>query len=352
MKNKNNLKGVLKDNLNICILGPSGYTGHETIRILLRHPKVKIKLLIGNKSSGKNVNEIFSTLINIDLPKIISIKDADFKGIDVVFSCMPSGQLCSIIDFLPRDLVLIDLSADFRIKDYKLYEKYYGTHKNKNFLKKFAYGLPEINKKKILKSKYISCPGCYPTSILIPLLPLLKENIINMKDIIVDSKSGITGAGKNLKPELLFSENYSSLKAYGQGKHRHIPEIEHQITQFTRKKTNIIFTPHLIPINRGILSTIYIKGNISKIENCLKKNYMSNKFIQLNPLGEPPKLSDVLGSNNCKIGLIKHQTKDFVILISVIDNLVKGASGQAIQNMNLVFNFPEEIGLDQLSFWP
>ena len=213
MKSIKNYRAELIASANVCILGPSGYTGHELIRILSTHTKVKIKLLIGDQSSGKNISEIFSSFSSLNLPRIISFEDASFKGIDVIFSCMPSGKLASIIHLLPNDAVVIDLSADFRIKDLKLYEKYYGKHQNSKYINKFTYGLTEIYRKEIKKSKYIACPGCYPTSVLLPVLPLIKNGTILMKDIIVDSKSGISGAGRSIKKELLFSENNNSFTA-------------------------------------------------------------------------------------------------------------------------------------------
>ncbi len=352
MISKKYAKSASKTDLNVALIGPSGYTGYEVLRILLKHPHAKIKLLIGNSSKGMNISDIFSSLSNLNLPKIVSIEEANFKGIDVIFSCMPSGKLAGIIHLFPNDTIVIDLSADFRIKNVKLYEEYYGSHQNKKFLNKFIYGLTEINRKNIKSAKFIACPGCYPTSILLPILPLIKKNIISTKDIIVDSKSGISGAGRNANLDLIYCENNNSFKAYGDGNHRHTPEIEHHIHKATDKKVNIIFTPHLLPINRGILSTIYLKGNVTSIIKTLQKSYKKENFVYINDLGILPKISDVVGSNLCKIGIIKHKRKDHVIIFSVIDNLLKGASGQAVQNMNLVFNFPEELGLDQQPFWP
>jgi len=352
MISKKKTKSVLKADLKVAILGPTGYTGHEIIRLLLRHPRVKIKLLIGNKSKGKYISEIFTSFSQINLPKIKNLQNVNFSKIDVIFSCMPSGNLDSIIHLIPKNIVIIDLSADFRIKDIRLFEKYYAKHQNPNYIKKFTYGLTELNRKKIKNSRYIACPGCYPTSILIPILPLIKKKIISFNDIIVDSKSGISGAGRNIKKDLIFSENYNSFKAYGEGNHRHVPEIESCIYDQTSKKVNIIFTPHLIPINRGILSTIYLKGNALLIQKTLSEHYKKESFIKINNLGELPKVSDVIGSNLCKIGILQHNKKNHVIVISVIDNLIKGASGQAIQNMNLIFKMPEELGLDHHPFWP
>ena len=349
---KKKTKSVEIADLKAAVIGPSGYTGHEIIRILLKHPKVKIKQLIGNKSEGKYISDIFSTLSHIDLPRIKNLKNANFSNIDIIFSCMPSGNLDNIIHLIPEETVILDLSADYRIKDIKLYEKYYTKHRNPKYLKKFTYGLTEFNRNKIKKSRYIACPGCYPTSILIPILPLIKKNIISNNDIIVDSKSGVSGAGRNIKQDLLFSENYNSFKAYGSGNHRHTPEIESCIYDQTSKKVNIIFTPHLIPINRGILSTIYLKGNALLIQKTLLKHYKNESFVKIDNLGGMPKISDVIGSNLCRIGVLQHNKKNHVIITSVIDNLLKGASGQAIQNMNLMFDLPEELGLDQHSIWP
>ena len=352
MSFKKTSKSDLKTDLNVALLGPSGYTGLEILRILVKHPRAKIRLLVGNQSKGKNISDLFSSFSHLNLPKIVALEDAKFKGIDVIFSCMPSGQLSDIMHLLPNNVVIIDLSADFRISNLKLHQKYYGPHKNKGFINKFTYGLTEINRRHIKKSRLIACPGCYPTSILLPILPLIKENIIAMKDIIIDSKSGISGAGRNSSQELMFCENNNSFKAYGGGNHRHSPEIEHHILNFTTKRINIIFTPHLIPINRGILSTIYLKGNSSVILDALNKTYKKENFIKINHLGELPKISDVVGSNICKIGVLDHNKSNHVVLFSVIDNLIKGASGQAVQNMNLIFNYPEELGLDQHPFCP
>lgn len=351
---KNNLKSRAKimARINVGVLGASGYTGFEVIKILEKHPKVNLKFLVGDKNRGKSIGELYSSYSNTKLPKLIAFEDINFKDIDLLFSCMPSGKLASILNLVPKKVVLIDLSADFRIQNLNLYQKFYGEHGNKKYINKFIYGLSEINRKKIRKSRLVSCPGCYPTSVLIPLIPLIKNRIISMKDIIVDSKSGVTGAGRNLKQDLLFSENSTSFKAYGEGKHRHIPEMEHQIYQLTSKNINIIFTPHLIPINRGILSTIYVKGNVKEISNALEKKYKNEKFVSFSNKGVLPKISDVLGTNLCKIGCLQHNNNNYVIIVSVIDNLIKGASGQAIQNMNLIFNYPEDLGLDQQPFWP
>ncbi len=265
---------------------------------------------------------------------------------------MPNGSLTAIINKIPKEVLVIDLSADFRFKESDLYEKYYFKHENKKFLKKFTYGLTELSRKKIISSKYISCPGCYPTSILLPLIPLIKSKKIKLNNIIVDSKSGITGAGRNVKQDLIFAENYGSFKAYGNADHRHTPEIEHNIYLLTKQKVKITFVPHILPINRGIMSTIYTIGKSSEIHKKLTEYYKNEKFVLINDFNEIPKISDVTGSNLCRIGVFSNQKNNTTIIISVIDNLVKGAAGQAIQNMNNVYSFQEDLGLDQVSYWP
>ena len=248
--------------------------------------------------------------------------------------------------------MVIDLSADFRFNDISLHNSYYGIHKNPDYIKKFCYGLPELFKDNIRKSKFISCPGCYPTSSLLPLIPLLKDNLIEGKEIIIDSKSGITGAGRNVKEELLFSENFGSLKAYGDGNHRHKPEIEHIINITTNKNFDVTFTPHIVPINRGILSTIYVKASYNEVQSKLKSYYDGSKFIKISSNGKIPKINDVIGSNLCRIGIIKNYNSEWITIISVIDNLIKGASGQAVQNFNILMNYPEDLGLDNQSLSP
>ena len=333
-------------------MGASGYSGGELLRMLLNHPNVEIQQIIGNDSAGKNISNIFSNFIDTNLPKIKTLRDSNLEEVDVLFSCTPSGVLSKVIKDLPKLLTVIDLSADFRFKDANLYKKYYGMHESPSFMNKFTYGLSEIFRNEIRESKFISCPGCYPTSALLPLIPLLEKNLVKNNEIIIDSKSGITGAGRNLKLDLLFSENFGNVRAYGNGNHRHKPEIEHIINLFTKKRTLILFTPHIIPVNRGILSSIYIKGDFDKVLGHLDSFYKEDRFVKIHFDGTIPKISDVVGSNLCRIGLMKNHNSDWLTIISVLDNLVKGASGQAIQNFNIIMNYPEELGLDNHSLSP
>jgi N-acetyl-gamma-glutamyl-phosphate reductase len=333
-------------------MGASGYTGSEVLRILLKHPLVKIKTLIGKSTAGRSVSDIFSNFHGVELPIINTFEKSDFTNIDVLFSCVPSGVLSEKINRLPSKIVVIDLSSDFRFQDINIYNAYYSTHKNPSLVKSFIYGLTEVFRDKIKNKNLISCPGCYPTSVLLPLIPILTNDLVKSDQIIIDSKSGISGAGRNITQGLLFCENFGSMQAYGNGNHRHKPEIEHIIQIATNKNFNIVFTPHIIPINRGILSSIYIKANYLKVNECLNNFYKNSKFVKINKKGYIPKISDVTGSNLCRIGFIENNNSEWITIISVIDNLVKGASGQAVQNLNVVMNYPEELGLDNQSLSP
>ena len=341
--------------IKISIIGCSGYTGLELIKTISSHPHIEISSLIANENSGKYISDISSSLMMLKLPKIISFEQANFSNIDLVFLCLPhnlSHQIINKIINQNTNIKIIDLSADFRIDDNEIYNEYYNTkHSNFSYQSKFVYGLSEINKDKIKKSNYISCPGCYPTSILLPLIPLLQNKLIKSKNIIIDSKSGYSGAGKKLNQDSLFCEINNSFKAYNISKHRHIIEIEQELSKAANQDITIEFTPHIIPINRGILSSIYCDisddYNISDINNCLVTSYKDSFFV--NFVVEPPHLKDVVNSNFCHFSIQKGRCNNKLIIISVIDNLLKGASGQAIQNMNLLYNIDEKSSLTQLA---
>src|SRR3989338_2287658 len=338
--------------LNVAIIGASGYTGAELIRILLNHPEVHIATLIANSNAEKEISEIYPHLKSFKLPILQKIEDADFSQVDVAFCCLPHTNSQEIIVVLAQDfpdLKIIDLSADFRLDDIKNYEKWYGNeHKAPEIQAEAVYGLSEINRDKIKKSVLIACPGCYPTSSLLPLIPLLQNKMIDEKSIIIDSKSGVSGAGRNLKQGNLFCEIKNSVKAYSIGKHRHVGEIEQELSKAYGSTLEVDFTAHLIPINRGIISTIYVSlksgFTAQDLKNCLKTKYEDEYFV--NVIDEEPNISDVVGSNFCNIAVFKARTKNRAVIISVIDNLCKGASGQAVQNMNIIFGFDERLGLE------
>ncbi len=336
--------------LNILIAGSTGYIGVQLVKILSKHPNIKIKYLCGNTSVGKRISFFDKDLKNKKLPKIVKFNEKFLKYVDIVFTALPNGEAQLLSNKLLDKNILIDLAADFRIENPILYKKWYKIkHKSVQNIKKSIYGLSEIVGKKIKKYKIIACPGCYPTSILLPLIPLIKKKFILEKNIIVDSKSGYSGAGRGIHKKYANKNLYESLSAYGVGGHRHNSEINQEIKRVCKKKFEISFTPHLTPMFRGILSTIYV--NIPKnktplgIYNFLKSNYKSKSFIKFAKFNMPISTNDVINSNNCLISVCKSKYKDKLIIISAIDNLIKGGSGQAVQNMNIIYDFPENRGL-------
>ena len=345
-----------KDNVaNIAILGASGYTGAETIRLIINNNNYNIINMTANSKAGNDISEIYPHLSGLGLPKLIKVEDVDFSKIDAVISCLPHGRTQNILSSLPKHIKICDLSADFRFNDPKVYEKVYDKkHDALELQKEAVYGLTEINRKAIKSARVIANPGCYPTSALLPLLPLIYKNLISHNNIIIDSKSGVSGAGRTLKNSLLFGEVSDGFTAYGLGSHRHRPEIQSQLNNSQSSDIKVVFTPHLLPIKRGILSTIYFdindNCNIDDIKDCLNDTYLNEKFV--NFIDGVPSTHEVRGTNMCKIGLAYDAVANKAIIISVLDNLVKGAAGQAIQNLNLMMGFNESEGLVNVSMFP
>jgi len=340
----------MKDSINIAIAGATGYIGLELIKILSKHPKAKILYLCATKSIGKSIFSFDKKISKKKLPLISKIEKIDWNKIDVLFTALPNGEAHRIANFLPSKVKLIDLSADFRLKNPKVYKKWYGiNHKSIKYIPKSIYSISEFTKKKLKEYKIISCPGCYPTSVQIPLVPLIKKNLIKLDNIIIDSKSGYSGAGKKIKKKFKFKHLFNSVRAYGVGSHRHMVEIDQELSKVAKKKINVSFTPHLIPMFRGILSTIYLEAkngkNAKNIYNFLKKYHKGNFFVKISKFNEPIGTGEVMNSNYCQISVCKNREKNKIIIISAIDNLIKGGSGQAIQNMNLAFNINETLGL-------
>tara|TARA_Y100001970_G_scaffold138001_1_gene169759 strand:- start:2089 stop:3108 length:1020 start_codon:yes stop_codon:yes gene_type:complete len=336
--------------LNILIAGSTGYIGIELVKLLVKHQGVKIKYLCGNSSIGKNISFYDASLKNRKLPKIIKFDEKLLNDVTVIFTALPNGEAQKISNKLKKHNTLIDLSADFRLKNAKTYLKYYKIkHTAINNIKKSIYALPEIKDKKIKNFKIIGCPGCYPTSILLPLIPLLKSNIISSKNIIIDSKSGYSGAGRGVHKKFKNKNLYESLSAYGIKTHRHNSEIQQEFDIETGKKVEFTFTPHLSPMFRGILSTIYCnvtkKNNINSIINYLKKFYQKEIFVKISKKNAIISTNDVINTNNCLISVCESKSKKQLIILSAIDNLIKGGGGQAVQNMNLLFNFKKNMGL-------
>ena len=336
--------------LNVLVAGSSGYIGIQLIKLLVKHKYVRIKYLCGNSSVGKKVSSYDNSRSVKNLPKIIKFDKKYLKDVDIVFTALPNGEAQVISKDLNDKNVLIDLAADFRLEKASDYKKWYNQkHKALANIKKSIYSLPEITGKKVKDFKIISCPGCYPTSILLPLLPLLKSKLIKKNNIIIDSKSGYSGAGRGVHKKFKDKNLYESLSAYGIGSHRHNPEIDQMIKRFTKVKSTFDFTPHLSPMFRGILSTIYVDLNKSssqsKIIKTLSNFYKKSNFVKIMSKDKLISTNDVINSNNCHISICKTKNKNRIIILSAIDNLIKGGAGQAIQNMNIKYGFPINAGL-------
>lgn len=342
--------------MKLAVVGATGYTGLELVKILAKHPEVKITALTSEQFHGQSYSSVYhllhpfitTTLESLDPEKIA--KKAEF-----IFTALPHNEAMKIIPFfINKKKKIVDLSADFRFRYQDTYEIWYQQHTSPELLSKSVYGLPEINRKKIKNANLVANPGCYPTSIILPLVPFLKEELILTQNIIADSKSGVTGAGRSLKATSLFSEVSEGFKAYNIMKHRHQPEIEEQLMSISKKSVSITFSPHLVPMNRGILSTIYVtlkrSAHSKMIQSLLEDYYKKEKFIRILPEDTLPNTGWVRGSNYCDIGFCINAKK--LVLVSAIDNLVKGASGQAVQNMNIMMGFKEDLALEHIPLYP
>lgn len=345
--------------LKVAIVGASGYTGLELIRILHCHPGVALTCLTSEQSAGKRISEVFPTLKNrceLLLENLEPVRVAEKA--DIIFTALPHKAAMEVVPtFLKLGKKVIDLSADYRLSDPAVYGEWYEPHINPANLKKAVYGLPEINRSKIKRAKLIANPGCYPTSIILGLAPLLQAGMVDLDGIIADSASGVTGAGRSAKVDSLYCEVNEGFRAYGVGgAHRHTPEIEQELSLLAGKTVFLTFTPHLLPMDRGILSTIYsVPKKVITTEKLLKlynKFYAGEPFVRVLSRGSLPSTAFVRGSNFCDIAPLVDERTGRIIVISAIDNLVKGASGQAVQNMNLVCGFPETMGLEGLALFP
>jgi N-acetyl-gamma-glutamyl-phosphate reductase len=340
------------------IVGATGYAGIELVRMLLAHPNVGIAGITSTSFKGKKIQEVYP-----HLDRCINMQCEDFESIadncDIIFAALPHGLSEDIaFECNKKGLIFIDLGADFRLDDEKDYKEWYKLdYKYKDLHKNSTYGLCELNREKIKSSKVIGNPGCYPTSVILALAPLLKNKLINTKSIIIDSKSGVSGAGRGLDLGTHYTECNESIKAYKIAAHRHIPEIEQELSKLADEKIFISFTPHLVPMNRGMLSTIYCDlsqaacekldaNNVAESLNKLYKDfYASEKFVRVLDEGKNPESKNVCTSNFCDIGINYDKRTNRIILVSAIDNMIKGAAGQAIQNMNIICGFEEDAGL-------
>jgi N-acetyl-gamma-glutamyl-phosphate reductase len=341
------------------IIGASGYTGVELIRLLLCHPEVEITHITSERHDGQKISEVFPSLqgwIKLKYKKLYPENLA--ADCQLVFMALPHLSAMPLVPILhKKGIRIIDLSTDFRLKDPQAFIQWYNcVHVCPELLNEAVYGLSEIYRSKIIEAQIVANPGCYPTGIILALAPLLKENLIDRKFIVIDSKSGISGAGRKADIEYQFCECHDALKAYQPVMHRHIPEIEQELSFLAGEELQVSFTPHLVPVSRGILNTIYVKLKREySLKNILERYqdfYQDEPFIRLREPGSMPDTRQVVGSNCCDIGLYWDKRNKILKIISVIDNLVKGASGQAIQNMNIMYNLPEKTGLKVITVFP
>jgi len=346
----------------IGVLGASGYTGSECVRLLLRHPQVEIALLTADRRAGQEMREVFPQFSPFGLPKLVPIDSIDWAGcgLDLVFAALPHGTTQKVI----KDLVaksptikVIDLSADFRLADTAAYARWYGhEHLAPELQKDAVYGLTEVHRDRIRQARLVANPGCYTTCSELPLIPLIDAKAIDLDEIVVDAKSGMTGAGRAAREAMLFSEVSEGFHAYGVGHHRHMAELDQEFSNAAGRPVVVSFTPHLVPMNRGILATIYVRGASGRspedLHAILLKRYANEPFVHVLAFGEMPQTRHVRGSNMIFIGVTRDRVAGRAIICSALDNLVKGAAGQAVQNMNLVLGFPEPMGLEQVALFP
>ena len=343
--------------IRIGILGASGYTGAELVRLLVRHPGADLTLLTADRHAGQPIGAVFPHLAGRGLPDLVRIEEADWSQVDAVFCGLPHGTTQQVVAGLPRHLKVIDLSADFRFADVEAYAAWYGdAHQAPELQAEAVYGLTELRRSEIEAARLVANPGCYPTTSQLPLVPLIAAGQIDVHDIIIDAKSGVSGAGRGAKEANLFTEVSEGIHAYGIADHRHMPEIEQGLSEAAGQPVTVNFTPHLMPMNRGILATIYVRlanGATSRdLHDTLATRYADEPFVRVVPEGVAPATRHVRGSNLCLIGVFADRVPGRAILISVLDNLVKGASGQAIQNMNLMCSIAETTGLEQEPLFP
>jgi N-acetyl-gamma-glutamyl-phosphate reductase len=345
----------------IGVLGASGYTGAELLRLLIPHPHVDIAFLTAERRAGKAMAEVFPQFAPYRLPTLSAIEDADWQALalDLAFCALPHGTTQKVIAALlaraPRTKV-VDLSADFRLADTAAYARWYGhAHAAPQLQQEAVYGLAEIYRQHIKAARLVANPGCYTSCAELALIPLLKAKAVDPDAIVIDAKSGVSGAGRGLREEMLFAEVSEGFHAYGVGHHRHMAELDQEFSRAAGREVVVSFTPHLVPMNRGILSTIYVrspKAAPQDLHALLTKAYTNEPFVHVLPFGMAPQTRHVRGSNMTFIGVVADRVAGRAIIIAALDNLTKGASGQAVQNMNLMLGFPETAGLEQVALFP
>ncbi|MDR5651867.1 N-acetyl-gamma-glutamyl-phosphate reductase [Ruixingdingia sedimenti] len=331
----------------IAILGASGYTGAELIRLIATHPGMEIVALSADRKAGMEMAEVFPFLRHLDLPRLVKIEDIDFSGIDLCFCALPHATTQQVIAGLPRGLKIVDLSADFRLRDPAAYEKWYGQpHAAIEVQKEAVYGLTEFYREEIRAARLVAGTGCNAATGQYAIRPLIEAGVIDLDNIVIDLKAGVSGAGRSLKENLLHAELSGGTHSYSAGgKHRHLGEFDQEFSKIAGRPVQVQFTPHLMPFNRGILATVYLRGAAQDIHAALASRYAAEPFLRVLPFGALPSTRDIAGSNFCHIGVIGDRIPGRAVVVAVLDNLCKGSSGQAIQNANLMLGAEETAGL-------
>jgi len=347
------------DRIRIGVLGASGYTGADAVRLAARHPSLEIAALTANTHAGKAMADVFPHFFMLDLPRLVEWESVDWATLDAVICGLPHGttqEITAAVLAAKPEIKVIDMSADFRLRDMATYAEWYGhEHRAPNLQGEAVYGLTEVYREAIRSARLIACPGCYPTAALLALVPIVKAGLVDAGDIVIDAKSGVTGAGRGLKQNTLFSEAGEGLSPYSVGSHRHAPEIEQEIAAAAGRGVTVNFTPHLIPMARGELCTSYVRLNGASADDlraALADAHNDEPFVHVAPKGVLPQTQNVRGSNYVQIGVVADRIEGRAIVISVIDNLVKGSAGQALQNLNVAFGLEETAGLLQLPLFP
>ena len=339
---------------NIAILGASGYTGAELIRLIAGHSSMQIKALGANSKAGQTIAEVFPHLRHLDLPALVTIEEIDFSEIDLCFCALPHKTSQEVITNLPKDLKIVDLSADFRLRDPEAYAKWYGNpHAALEQQKEAVYGLTEFYRDEIKSARLVAGTGCNAATGQFALRPLIEKGVIDLDDIILDLKCAVSGAGRSLKENLLHAELSEGYHAYSLGgTHRHLGEFDQEFSAIAGRPVKVQFTPHLVPANRGILATVYVKGDAEVIHKTLAAAYDAEPFIEVLPMGEAPSTRHIRGSNFCHIGVVPDRIDGRAIVVAALDNLTKGSSGQALQNANLMLGIDEVEGLMMAPLFP
>ena len=339
---------------NIAILGASGYTGAELVRLIATHPQMRVAALSADRKAGMTMAEVFPFLRHLDLPILTKIEEIDFSKIDLCFCALPHGTTQAVIAALPRDLKIVDLSADFRLRDAAAYAQWYGQpHTQPDLQAEAVYGLTEFYRSEIAAARLVAGTGCNAATGQFALRPLIAAGVIDLDSIVIDLKAGVSGAGRSPKENLLHAELSGGTHTYSAGgKHRHLGEFDQEFSKIAGRPVQVQFTPHLLPMNRGILATVYVQGDPAVVHQTLAKAYADEPFLQVLPFGAVPSTRDVAGSNFCHIGVIGDRLPGRAVVVAVLDNLNKGSSGQSMQNANLMLGLDETMGLMLAPIFP